>query len=405
MHIDEVDQIEQDHQTEQEEIITTENFICPNCGGTMKFDIKKQAFVCQSCQSEGDIETEQTEVKEYDFNTYRVREKNSTITDTMAVAICATCGAEVLFEATETATVCPMCGSSQVSESRQNSGIPPEGVIPFKIEKQEAQEKFKKWIKSRWFAPNKLKQTYGEGNLTGLYIPFWTYDTDAAAHYTGQGGTHYHETDEDGKTVTKTRWTHVSGYVEEFFDDIQICASKNSESGIIENILPYNTINNTIPFSMEYLSGFKAERYSIKADEGFEKAKAKVESVLHSRAASDIRRKGYDEASSIRLNVHYRDVTYKHVLLPVWSSVFGYSGKTYRYIINGETGKVSGQRPYSAPKIIAAIIAVILAILAFNYFKSEGESEAAKAEQFVPQVQCEQIMEEASYTGYEKIQF
>jgi hypothetical protein len=58
------------------------------------------------------------------------------------------------------------------------------------------------------------------------------------------------------------------------------------------------------------------------------------------------------------------------VLFPLWSSAFGYKGKTYSYAVNGETGKVSGSRPYSAIKITLAVLAAIAAIAALlGYFE------------------------------------
>jgi predicted RNA-binding Zn-ribbon protein involved in translation (DUF1610 family) len=353
--------------------IDTESFSCPNCGGAVAFSIQEQVFKCTSCGTEVDPEIEQTQIKEYDFASYRQREASNQVLDHLALAVCSSCGSEVFFEEHDTATLCPMCGSTHVSEARQLSGIPPEGLIAFRIDKKDAEQKFEKWVKTRWFAPNALKKSYGEGNLQGMYIPFWTYDVDAYARYTGRGGRHYTERTKDGKTVVKTRWYPVAGHVAEFFDDIQICASKSSESAVIEGVLPYNTIHGTIPFSTQYLAGFKAEKYSIKADEGFERAKSKVQQELHSRAHSDILMKGYNTADSIRLNIQYKEIKYKHVLLPVWSAVFGFNGKTYRYVINGETGRVSGQRPYSAIKITIAVIIGILIALGIFYFSEDGE--------------------------------
>ena len=71
----------------------------------------------------------------------------------------------------------------------------------------------------------------------------------------------------------------------------------------------------------------------------------------------------YYSAEVSNLVAKYTDVTYKHLLLPVWGSAYGYKGKAYNYFVNGETGKVDGQRPYSVPKIVAAVL-VTLAVAA-----------------------------------------
>ena len=368
--------------------VDTETFICQNCGGVMKFDIKKQKFECASCKTEYDLQTLSDAVKENDFNSYLEREKTAIPFEGMAVVSCQNCGMEISFSESQFATTCPMCGSTQVAAAKQSSGIPPDGLIPFKVDKKDAQEKFKAWVKSRWFAPNDFKKRYGEGDLAGMYLPFWTYDAYAVSHYWGRGGRHRRVT-QDGKTKTVTDWYPVQGIVNASFDDVQICASHKEKN--IEGILPYGTITNTRPFSVGYMSGYYAEVYKIKANKGFESAKVIMEKALRNLAAKDIRRT-YDVAEVQSLSTKYSNVTYKHVLLPLWSSAFGYKGKTYNYAVNGETGKVSGSRPYSAVKITLAVVATIALIVAIVMMsgKAEGyDGGRRSAKNLAPAAHCE----------------
>jgi len=121
--------------------VNTETFICPNCGGIMKFDIKKQVFACASCKTEYDLQTLSDTVKENDFNSYLEREKATVPFEGMAVVICQNCGREISFAGSQFAATCPMCGSTQIVTAKQSAGIPPDGLIPFKIDKQDAQER------------------------------------------------------------------------------------------------------------------------------------------------------------------------------------------------------------------------------------------------------------------------
>lgn len=337
------------------------NFICKNCGGNIEFDIKSQSFRCSSCQTPEEIVADNPYVVEHDFAEYKNREQNARDYDGMNTVFCSNCGAEIIFDSNKTATKCPMCSSPNINTQKQISGIAPDGIIPFKIDKQDAQNNFKGWIKRLWFAPNKLKKAYQEGRLDGIYLPFWTFDAKATAHYSGEGGEEYTTKNSEGKTETHVRWTHVSGIVDNFFNDVQICSTQDEANEIVDSILPYSTIDKTLPYSPAYLSGFGAEKYSIKADDAYIKAQDKMHEVLYDMARDDILSKGFDRANVKSLDVHYTNVTYKNVLLPAWLSSFGYAGKKYLYIINGETGKVGGKRPYSAVKIALAIIALILA--------------------------------------------
>jgi LSD1 subclass zinc finger protein len=340
--------------------VDTQTFICANCGGVIKYDIGSEKFRCSSCKAESTIETLSETVMEYDFSQYAEREKSAVAFEGVAVVHCQNCGCEITFDEAEIATTCPMCSSSQVAAVKQAGGIPPEGIVPFKIDKIEAQQQFAEWVKSRWFAPNDFKKNCTEGSLKGIYLPFWTFDAAAVSNYRGRGGKTRTEKDNDGKMKMVTDWTSVSGVVSKSFDDLQVCASARGEE--IKGILPFNTVESTKPYAPSYLSGFQAELYTINADQAFDSAKKIMEDELRSLAAQDIRRR-YDTAEVNSLKTKHSNVTYKHLLLPVWSSAFGYKGKTYNYFINGETGEVEGQRPYSISKIVSAIIGLILFLI------------------------------------------
>lgn len=337
--------------------VDTQTFVCANCGGVIKYDIGSEKFRCSSCKSESRIETLSESVLEYDFSQYAEREKNSVAFAGVAVVHCQNCGCEITFDEQQIATICPMCSSTQVATVKQAGGIPPEGIVPFKIDKIEAEQQFEEWVKSRWFAPNDFKKNCFEGSLKGMYLPYWTFDATAISTYMGKGGNYRTEEDQDGKTKSVTDWTSVSGVVSASFDDLQVCASEKEQD--ISGILPFNTVESTRPYAPSYLSGFHAELYTIKADKAFESAKKTMEDKLRSLAEQDIRA-SYDTAQVSSLITIHSNVTYKHLLLPVWSSAFGYKGKTYNYFVNGETGTVDGQRPYSVPKIATAIVAVII---------------------------------------------
>ncbi len=354
------------------------NFVCENCGGNLEFDIKSQKFCCSSCHTPGIIEVDNPHIQEHDFNQYHIHENNSRNYNEFGQIYCSNCGAEIIFAGNKTAVKCPMCSSPHIDTQKQISGVALDGIIPFKIDKHQAQEKFRKWIKGLWFAPNKMKKSYQEGRLEGIYLPFWTFDAEAEASYSGEGGTHYVSRGKDGKTTVKVRWTHVNGCVSRSFDDIQVCSAQTEANEIIDKILPFGTIDMTIPYSPAYLSGFSAEKYAVKADSAFVKVKKKIDDEMRGLAKADIL-KHFDEARIHSCNIKYRNVTYKNLLLPTWISSFGYSGKSYLYIINGETGAVGGKRPYSAVKIAAAIIAALL-ITGILYFIGSAGSDSVTAE-------------------------
>ena len=362
----------------KEENSTT--YRCQSCGGNIIFDTDKQQFVCASCGAEQQLEPPKDFVEEYDFSAYRAREGETMLDAGETMLVCKSCGAEIFMLPQETATVCPMCGAPQLRAAEQNKGIPVEGVVPFKVDRYEAQKLFGNWLKKRWFAPNTLRKLYAEGNLNGLYVPFWTYDANAEADYFGRGGrTRTRTRTHDGKTETETytEWYPVSGHVSASFNDIQVCASKNASGDLIQKVLPYDTINGTKPYQPQYLSGYEAEHYTVDGVEGFSIAEKIMDSTLRDRAHNHILSRGFDSAEVSSIQTRYNDVKYKHVLVPLWKAKYGYRGKEYYYMINGENGKVSAQYPISVWKVLIVVLAVLAVIVGIVALCNSGDSSSS----------------------------
>src|SRR5690606_25027992 len=115
--------------------------------------------------------------------------------------------------------------------------LQPGALLPFGIDRKRAKQLFQGWIAGLWFAPSKLKNVARlDDRLTGIYVPYWTYDSRTTTFYRGQRGEHYWTTETyttrvNGKTVTrtrqvrKTRWWPCSGTVWNRFDDVLVMAS------------------------------------------------------------------------------------------------------------------------------------------------------------------------------------
>ena len=95
------------------------------------------------------------------------------------------------------------------------------------------------------------------------------------------------------------------------------------------------------------------DRYQVELDEGFERAREIMAPIIRRDIERDI---GGDHQRIHAADTRYGAIRFKHILLPVWLAAFRFRDKTYRFVVNGRTGKVQGERPYSAWKIIFAIV-------------------------------------------------
>ena len=89
-------------------------------------------------------------------------------------------------------------------------------------------------------------------------------------------------------------------------------------------------------------------------------AKESIKFKLREAIESKIRtEKNADHVKNLKLSTRYYDVTYKYLLLPVWISSYKYKDKVYQFMVNGQTGKVSGKTPISIPKVIITVAGII----------------------------------------------
>ncbi|MEX0361472.1 MAG: DNA helicase PriA, partial [Allomuricauda sp.] len=231
---------------------------------------------------------------------------------------------------------------------------------------------FKKWVNRLWWAPNKLKKAALDPQFTkGLYLPYWTFDAQLSASYSGQRGEYYYETrrvrNAQGKMVSqrvrKTRWYPASGRVSGFVDDTLIEASKQKSGRIPSKIARWN-LKKLQPFNSSFLSGFVTEKYTIPLKQGHLHSKEIAKDIARRWCRQDI---GGDTQRVTQMDMQLSEETFKHILLPVYVSAYRYQGKEYHFFINGENGQISGSRPYSFWKIFFAVIfgLVLIGILVF----------------------------------------
>lgn len=342
---------------------------CPQCGGVMDFNPTTNNLKCPYCDYEEAIELDAdspTEAEELDFYTAEHTANKDWGVETKTV-LCEACGAESVYDALQTSGVCPFCGSNQVMEAHEQDTIAPGGVVPFKINDKQAAEYFQKWIKRQFFCPKLAKESAKPQNFKGIYLPYWTFDSKTVSAYRGEYGIDKQKRRANGETYTETTWYNTHGTHREFIDDELIFAGKQQSEIILKKLEPFDTKDNK-PYKPEYIAGFVSERYSIGLKDAWEKAKVSILAKLKRHIERDIRHEhNADHVRKVSLNTNFSDITYKYLLLPVWISTFKYNDQVYQFMVNGQTGKVSGNTPISIPKVILTIVAVILIFMILNW--------------------------------------
>jgi DNA-directed RNA polymerase subunit RPC12/RpoP len=370
----------QTHPTASEKI---HRYPCPACGGDLLYEPRDGFLSCPHCDHKEAIPKSAEEVEERSFEQYlqiRPEQMQQLTADALEVC-CQSCGATVTFTPPEVARQCDFCGVQIVAQPKSADPIlGPEGVLPFRITPQEAVAGLRQWLRSRWFAPNALKQFAQPDAIHGVYLPFWTYDTNTTSHYTGERGEHYYvnetyyERDSQGNQVARTRqvrhtrWHSASGTVSRWFDDVLIPATISLTQNRLTALEPWD-LAELRPYDPAYLSGFRAQRYQVDLAQGFERVKQVVAGVIEGDVRDDI---GGDEQRIHNIATHYSGITFKHLLLPVYSGAYRFNQKTYQIVVNGRTGEIQGDRPYSFWKITLFVMTLLFVVLIIALIFSGG---------------------------------
>jgi len=355
-------------------------FPCDQCGADMRFDAGGDRLICDHCGNEKPIERgdyRAEPIRELDFETAVANNLPNAEIEETRVLSCPNCGAQVEMDGTTHASECPFCATPVVTDTGTHRHIKPKGLLPFGLDERGAREAMTKWLGRLWFAPNGLQEYARKGRkMNGIYVPFWTFDADTKSSYRGERGDDYYETQtvvRDGKRQTvqvrKTRWRAASGRVARFFDDVLILASKSLPKRYTDALEPWD-LSKLEPYAPQYLAGFRAEGYQVELAEGYTEARVRMDQVILRDVRFDI---GGDHQRVQSVQTVVSDVTFKHILLPVWLAAYKYRGKTYRFVVNGQTGRVQGERPWSVWKIAFAVVVGLIIAVGVGYFAAQQQ--------------------------------
>ena len=337
---------------------------CSGCGNSdVEFDPVQQALYCKYCGTHGaDIVVAQAGVDgQIDLAIGLEALEKSLQTDSVQSVQCPGCGSRLALCADSANTNCPFCGNSlpatrfQPLESQR-----PGWMIPFGISKKLAQEKVSAWLKSRWFAPQSFRKLAGsEQKIAGVYLPYWSFDASAHCRYTGERGTKKPEAQNKSTTDSSTdyEWRSCEGEVAPGFENIVIPACERLSVNL-QNLLDWK-LGHLVAWDPRFLAGFQTEIAQVQLT----RAHAQARDLMEKSLVGDIK----DNIGGDSQRVHEKDIrwsreTFRLFLAPVWVLHCQHQGQNKLVLVNGQSGEVIGERPYSKPKIIALLTAIVFVL-------------------------------------------
>ena len=324
---------------------------CSACGGPLNFNIEKQKLICEYCETEYEKdyfenqEEEQEEVKATDWKTEGVV-KESEVIKNQSGFICTSCGAEIIADENTAATECMYCGNPVVITDNVSEMVKPDMLIPFKIDKEEAQKMLKSFYNKKILLPKTFKDQNRIKKIAGVYVPFWLFSGKGSGNmtYNAQKVRTYTDGDYD---VVETRYYHADREGSLEFEKIPVDASKKMENEYMDGLEPYK-YEELQEFSSMYMAGFFADKFDEGVDECRSRAKKRIINTTKDELRNTVT--GYTSVTDGSGSIQMTDEEVNYVMLPVWMLNTKHEGKMYHFAINGQTGRVSGDLPIDKKK-------------------------------------------------------
>jgi len=316
-------------------------FKCRNCGGNTVYEPSRKRMYCPHCES---LDSEN-------------------IVQEGSLTQCANCGAPITPGQYASAGRCEHCGSYLVHNERIEGVYEPHLILPFKINKDMAVERLNQEFHKKTFLPSSFLSKKSLEKLEGIYVPFWLYDYQA--HYDFEGeGTRVRSWRQGDTEYTETSYYHIIRQMEADFDKVPVDASFVMDDGEMDLMEPY-AYQELEDFDPKYMSGFDGEVYNQSAPELEGRAQVKVRDASESLMQQSLA--GYNSIRSGRKNLNLNRDGVRYALMPVWMYLYQYQGKTWRFQVNGQTGKVIGKTPVSRGKVLLYGLTTMVSVSTIFY--------------------------------------
>ncbi|MCA9271378.1 MAG: hypothetical protein KDA41_23000 [Planctomycetales bacterium] len=267
---------------------------------------------------------------------------------------CSGCGASMSYDASAQSLRCPFCSSTEMQRQVDAKSVAPQSVLPFAVDRREAEAITRRWMSAGWLRPGDLAQTAIITKLANVYVPYWVF----------RARTHTYWTADTSRTPLGARgdWFPLTGEHRGLHQGVLVGASGALTPAETQALCPFPLEQADEPAGVD-LDNVIVELFSVPRKYARPLAQQGLEAI--ERAECD-QRYVPPRSRKVKVNTLLDGLSSRPMLLPVWIMAYRYKGSLFRVLINGSTGKLHGKRPISYTKIFAiagAIAALLLLIL------------------------------------------
>lgn len=328
-------------------------FNCPQCGGIAAYDIKEGGLTCMYCgyKKPGEHAVVGTKGNKFEFRVETMERAAVGWGESRQAINCQNCGSQISVPPNSLTHTCVFCGSNKVIQREAPQEVlRPRSLVPFQIEATDCQKIFNNWLGEHWLTPKSLQQVANLREFTGIYLPFWTFDTVTGADWKAEVGhkeTEDYKEDGEWKTRTVIKWRWESGHVRKPFTNIVISGTTHVRASLLGQIQDYD-LSQLVHYDPNLLAGLQAQAYEVPLKDAWKKAREQMRKRTLRSARGDA---STSRIRNLSMTVGFNDERWRYILLPAYIATYTYRDTPYQIAINGQRGTIAGPRPVDWRKL------------------------------------------------------
>lgn len=269
--------------------------------------------------------------------------------------ICSGCGASMSYDASAQTLRCPFCSSEQLEEQKDAKVLAPQGVVPFAIDNASAEAIMRKWLGSSFWRPGDLARAAAIEGMQAVYVPYWVFSARTHTYWVA-----------DSSVVppgAAGHWCPVSGEHGDTYTGVLVGASGALTANETWAICPFDLAMAVEPTQID-LDNAIFEQFRVQRKYARPLAQQSFEHFESEACAKQVP----GNCRNLKVNVRLEGLSGEPILLPVWIMAYRYRNQVFRFLLNGQTGRATGQAPTDWKKIgmvfAIAAMAALFGVLA-----------------------------------------
>lgn len=323
-----------------DELDTVVDFHCPNCTATTAYSTDDGGLTCVNCGYHDVPDARQVGrfAEEFEFTVDALRQSVHGWGEERKELVCNNCAAHTTLAVADLTHACPFCGSNKVVQSRAAQDIlRPRAILPFAVTTQQCRDIKTAWLQNSWMLPDGLQKLGRSTEYVPIYLPFWTFDARAVSKWEAEIA----HTRRDSKGKTHTTWKKASGTARLTFDDLLVFGSNKISPDLLKFVREYD-LSALVTYSPEFLAGIRAQAYDIPLEAAWQEARQRMRQRTKQECKNQI---GMRRHRNFKMTLDFSSESWRYILLPIYIAAYQYGEETFQVLINGQSGKIAGQRP------------------------------------------------------------